>query len=79
MTEKRKKRNPKLRKIILNETPSPFYLVQEAAEYLRLERSTLDNFRRSLTGPRYRKHGGKVCYHERDLEAWSETQAKDMP
>ena len=75
MLDKPEKRNPKVRKILLNATPSPFYLVQEAAEYLRLEKSTLDNFRASLTGPRYRKHGGKICYHEKDLEAWSEIQA----
>jgi len=79
MTEKRKKREPKVRQILLDATPSPFYLVQEAAEYLRLERSTLDNFRHSLTGPRYRKHGGKICYHERDLEEWSETQLGKIP
>lgn len=78
MAEKRKKSKPKLRKILLNAVPSPFYLTSEAAEYLRLEKNTLVNYRASLTGPRFRRHGGKICYHQKDLEEWSETHVGEV-
>lgn len=51
---------------------SPFLLADEAAEYLRMDPNTLKNHRVSKTGPRYRKHGGKICYHKKDLRFWSE-------
>lgn len=50
---------------------SPFLTVEEAADYLKLTRSTLDNFRWAGGGPVYRKHGGRVCYHPDELERWS--------
>lgn len=50
---------------------SPFFTVEEAADFLKLTRSTLDNFRWAGGGPNYRKHGGRVCYHRDELERWS--------
>jgi len=29
------------------------------------------NHRTNNTGPRYRKHGGRICYHKKDLKLWS--------
>lgn len=51
-----------------------FLNVAEAADYLGLKRSTLDHYRWVGGGPRYRKHGGRVKYLKRDLEAWSESR-----
>lgn len=50
---------------------SPFLTAQEAADYLRLDVKTLNNMRWRGEGPNYRKHGGKVVYHQSDLEQWS--------
>lgn len=50
---------------------SPFLSVTEAARYLKLSRSTLDNFRSAGGGPKYRKHGGRVLYHRDEIERWS--------
>jgi hypothetical protein len=50
---------------------SPFLTAQEAADYLRLDVKTLNNMRWRGEGPNYRKHGGKVVYHQSDLEHWS--------
>lgn len=55
-----------------NGRPSPFLTVNEAAEYLRLERRTLDNWRWAGLGPDWRKHGGRVVYHIDDLRAFSD-------
>lgn len=59
------------RAIILTPRRSPYLLPDEAAMYLRLESRTLEDHRKLKTGPAYRKHGGKVCYHEDDLDLWS--------
>lgn len=64
------------RKILLPTTSSPFYLPREAARYLRLCHKTLEKHRIAKTGPAYRRHGGKVCYHEDDLEEWSLSQTE---
>ncbi|HML29824.1 MAG TPA: helix-turn-helix domain-containing protein [Hyphomicrobium sp.] len=53
-------------------TVSPFLTVAEAATYLRLKKHTLDNMRWQGTGPRFRKHGGRIVYHQDDLKTWSE-------
>ncbi len=50
---------------------SPFLITAEAAEFLKLKKRTLDNMRWRGEGPRYRKHGGRICYHIDDLQAWS--------
>jgi hypothetical protein len=51
--------------------PSPYFTVKEAAEFLRLRPRTLDNMRWRGTGPKYRKHGGRIVYHLDDLIEWS--------
>ncbi len=48
-----------------------FLTTDEAAEFLRLKRHTLENMRSLRTGPPARKHGGRVFYHVDDLIAWS--------
>lgn len=52
-------------------SPTPFMMTAEAAAYLKLQKRTLDNMRWRSEGPKYRKHGGRVCYHVDDLEHWS--------
>ena len=46
--------------------------VVEAAEFLRLRRSTLDHYRCEGRCPVYRKHGARVFYPKTSLIAWSE-------
>lgn len=55
---------------------SPFLTVEEAAAYLRLRKRTLDNMRWQGTGPRFRKHGGRILYHRDDIIAWSESSRR---
>lgn len=53
------------------ETASPFLTVVEAATYLRLKKRTLDNMRWMGTGPKFRKHGGRIFYDIGELKEWS--------
>ena len=57
---------------------SPFLSITEAADYLRLKPHTLDNMRWRGTGPRFRKHGGRIFYHRDDLKVWSETNRRKL-
>ncbi|NNE40792.1 MAG: helix-turn-helix domain-containing protein [Marinicaulis sp.] len=50
---------------------SPFLITTEAADYLQLKKRTLENMRWRGQGPKFRKHGGRVCYHVDDLDTWS--------
>jgi hypothetical protein len=59
-----------------NETATPFLSVEEAAAYLRLKKRTLDNMRWMGTGPKFRKHGGRIFYHLDDLREWSENSRR---
>ena len=52
---------------------SPFLTIAEAAELLRLKKHTLDNMRWQGTGPPFRKHGGRICYHRDELKEWSKS------
>jgi hypothetical protein len=54
-----------------NKQESPFLSVEEAAQWLRLRKRTLDNMRWMGTGPKFRKHGGRIYYHVDDLKEWS--------
>ena len=54
-----------------NQTDNPFLTVGEAATYLRLKKRTLDNMRWMGTGPKFRKHGGRIYYHVEELKEWS--------
>lgn len=54
-------------------SPRPLLLTTaEAAQQLRLKPHTLENMRSLGTGPPFRKHGGRVFYHRKDLGQWSE-------
>jgi Helix-turn-helix domain len=56
---------------VTDETESPFLTVEEAATFLRLKKRTLDNMRWLGTGPKFRKHGGRIYYHRDELREWS--------
>lgn len=55
---------------------NPFLTVAEAAQYLRLKKRTLDNMRWMGTGPKFRKHGGRIFYHIDDLTEWSKNSRR---
>jgi len=55
---------------------NPFLTVAEAAQYLRLKKRTLDNMRWIGTGPKFRKHGGRIFYHKDDLMEWSKNSRR---
>ena len=57
---------------------SPFLTTVEAADYLRLAPHTLDNMRWCGTGPKFRKHGGRILYHRDDVKSWSETNRRKL-
>jgi hypothetical protein len=55
---------------------APLFLAPTgAAQLLGVRPRTLDRWRSARTGPRYRRHGGRVVYAVVDLLAWSEAQA----
>ena len=62
------------RTITYSKKRSPFLLPVEAARYLRLCTKSLERHRIAKTGPTYRKHGGKIVYHEDELDEWTELQ-----
>ncbi|ATE66371.1 helix-turn-helix transcriptional regulator [Rhizorhabdus dicambivorans] len=55
--------------------PSPFRSNEEAARYLRLSPRTLEKYRVSGEGPRFRKLGRRVVYSVVDLESWAAARA----
>jgi hypothetical protein len=57
---------------------SPYLKVREAASFLRLRGRTLDNMRWLGTGPKYRKHGGRIVYHIHDLIEWSQRNGRPL-
>lgn len=50
----------------------PLMTTGEAAAWLRISPHTLENMRWQGTGPKFRKHGGRVFYHRQELKAWSD-------
>ncbi|MBI1208515.1 MAG: helix-turn-helix domain-containing protein [Azospirillum sp.] len=54
-----------------NPGDGPFLTTKAAGEHLSLSPRTLEKHRVTGTGPRYRKHGGKVVYRLEDLDDWS--------
>ena len=58
--------------------PDDFLIVPEAAAELRMAKRTLDNHRWKGTGPKFRRHGGRIVYRRGDLLAWSEERAARM-
>jgi predicted DNA-binding transcriptional regulator AlpA len=63
-------------KTMARDTETPFLTVAEAAEYLRLKKRTLDNMRWMGTGPKFRKHGGRIFYHKDELIEWSKNSRR---
>lgn len=53
----------------------PFVDTDTAADYLMMSAKTLKNHRAHGTGPKFRKHGGRVVYHKQDLVSWSEQRS----
>jgi len=57
--------------------------VEEAAEFIGVQRAFLDRRRTDGTGPRYLKLGNRVFYDRAVLEAWLEGQVRqstsDLP
>ena len=58
--------------------PDDFLIVPEAAAELRMAKRTLDNHRWKGTGPKFRRHGGRIVYRRGDLLAWSEERGTRM-
>jgi predicted DNA-binding transcriptional regulator AlpA len=48
----------------------------EAAEYIRFSKSSLESWRSAGEGPRITKLRGKVFYRVSDLDAWIDEQAE---
>ncbi|MGE3871348.1 MAG: helix-turn-helix domain-containing protein [Parvibaculaceae bacterium] len=61
---------------MVDDTENPFLTVAEAAAYLRLRKRTLDNMRWMGTGPKFRKHGGRIFYHKDELAEWSKNSRR---
>jgi Helix-turn-helix domain len=51
-------------------TATSFLTLQEAADYLRHRKHTLDNMRRMGTGPAFQKNSGRIIYHAEELQRW---------
>ena len=54
-----------------------FLNTPEAAEYLGLQKSTLDAWRCRGGGPRFVKLGSAVRYRQADLDAWIESRVRE--
>lgn len=50
---------------------TPFLSPEQAAFYLGMSTRTLQEYRSTGTGPRFRRHGRHIRYHIDDLDAWS--------
>ncbi len=51
---------------------TPFLDTPHAADYLLISVHTLKNHRILGSGPKFRRHGGRIVYHRDDLDQWSE-------
>ena len=58
-------------RVTIPDLSSPFLNAEEAAMYLRVSVRSLEHYRSDGGGPAYRKHGGTIVYHLRDLDRWS--------
>jgi len=54
----------------------PFLTTDEAADYLGLQKSTLEAWRCRGGGPRFVKLGRAVRYRARDLDDWIESRTR---
>lgn len=60
---------------MVGQSDDEFLTASEAAAKLRIAKRTLDNHRWKGTGPKFRRHGGRIVYRHSDLLAWSEERA----
>jgi hypothetical protein len=60
----------------VSKTPSLFLTTIEAAAVLRLEPHTLENMHWQGTDPKFRKHGGRIFYHQSELKKWSDSRRR---
>ena len=60
---------------MFGQSDDEFLIASEAAAKLRIAKRTLDNHRWKGTGPKFRRHGGRIVYRHSDLLAWSEERA----
>lgn len=58
-----------------DESENDFLIVAEAAKVMRMAKRTLDNHRCKGSGPKFRRHGGRIVYRRCDLLEWSERRA----
>ena len=69
-------RRPRVPRAELRQTAaalgSPYFDEHQAAAFLLVATSTLQNWRLAGRGPRYRKFGSRVLYTREDLIAWAE-------
>lgn len=56
--------------------PRKYLVTKEAANLLRVNPRTMDNWRSKGTGPKWRKHGGRVVYTREELERYSSDDDK---
>lgn len=54
-----------------------FLTTDEAADYVGLQKSTLEAWRCRGGGPRFVKMGRAVRYRQADLDAWIETRLRE--
>lgn len=59
-----------------NSRRSALMTTGEAAAWLRMKPHTLENMRWQGTGPKFRKHGGRVFYLLSELKAWSDAMRR---
>ena len=59
------------------DSDGPFLTPEQAAEHLKVKKSTLKKWRIQGKGPLYRKHGSVIVYHIDDIDEWSESQQHD--
>ncbi len=52
------------------------YKTREAADHVKLGKSTLERFRISGDGPLFLKLGGAVRYRKADLDAWLDSRRR---
>ena len=57
-----------------SDSDGPYLTPEQAAEHLKVKKSTLKKWRIEGKGPAYRKHGSVIVYHIDDIDEWSKSQ-----
>lgn len=65
-------RNQDMTDDVSQSPPRRYLTTQEAADYLRLKKNSLEKMRWLRRGPMFRHHGRNVVYAIEDLDAWSD-------